>query len=426
MRVEPRQQVEIQLGHMCNNRCVFCVSGQRTAMGEAGPMPTEPILEAIRDARARGHTKITLLGGEPTLQPGFLDVVRECARLGFEEVVVFTNGAKTANAARIDELLATGAKLTWRISIQGATERTHDRTTRKEGSFARIVRTLEHLAARRQRATVNMCVVGSNHEDVDRFAELLPRHRVVQLHLDLMRPRDAGQRTLDELREMMPPFRAMVPPMSRAIRDLPPDFDVNLGNVPYCVAPHLAPWIHHDGERTETIAIDGDDRLSRPWNKYLVKRTDKLKTTACAECAFEPRCSGIFDRYAQFHGAAELVPIRFVAPPQDPDAIAPRRAWMHPALASALSRLRAAAPFGALRWLDQRLAPDRAELSLELAPSASVPSARVIFWIDVSDARRARTGYRVEGEASDALREGLLAIVTALRTSSADAPEVRP
>ena len=63
---------------MCNNRCVFCVSGQRTAMGEAGPMPVEPLLERIREARARGHRKITLLGGEPTLQPGFMDVVREC------------------------------------------------------------------------------------------------------------------------------------------------------------------------------------------------------------------------------------------------------------------------------------------------------------------------------------------------------------
>ena len=43
--MEPDRQIEIQLGHMCNNRCVFCVSGQRTTLGEAGPMPAEPILE---------------------------------------------------------------------------------------------------------------------------------------------------------------------------------------------------------------------------------------------------------------------------------------------------------------------------------------------------------------------------------------------
>lgn len=420
VRVEPRQQVEIQLGHMCNNRCVFCVSGQRTAMGEAGPMPVAPILEAIRDARARGHEKITLLGGEPTLQPGFLEVVRECARLGFEEVVVFTNGAKTANAARVDELLATGAKITWRISIQGATEQSHERTTKKDGSFGRIVRTLEHLAVRAQRVTVNMCVVGSNFEDVERFAELLPRHGVVQLHLDLVRPRDAGQRTEEELREMMPAFRALTPPMTRMIRALPPDFDVNLGNVPYCVAPHLAPWIHHDGERTETIAIDGDDRLSRPWNKYLVKRTDKIKTPRCASCALDARCSGAFDRYAAFHGAAELVPIRIMRAVDDTEPFHPRRAWLRPALADALARLRAAAPFGELRWAEQALSPERAELTFEAG------AARAVFWIDVREPLRPQTGYRVDGEPTAAIRDGLRALLAALRSPAPDPSEARP
>jgi MoaA/NifB/PqqE/SkfB family radical SAM enzyme len=400
--MEPRQQVEIQLGHMCNNRCVFCVSGQRTARGEAGPMPVEPILAEIRAARERGHSKITLLGGEPTLQPGFLDVVRECARLGFEEVVVFTNGAKTANSDRIDELLATGAPITWRISIQGATKASHEATTKKDGSFDRIVRTLEHLVTRDQRVTVNMCVVGTNYADVDRFAELLPRYGVVQLHLDLMRPADSGERTEEELRAMMPSFEALTPPMGRMIRALPAGFDVNLGNVPYCAAPELAPWIHHDGERTETIAIDGDDSLSRPWNKYLVKRQGKGKPAGCTTCTFTGRCSGVFDEHARFHGVAALVPIRASA------ALADRKPWLKPALADALARLRAAAPFGRLRWLSQTLAADRAELEL-----ASPAGARAFFFVDVSAAPK--SGYRVEGAPDDDLRAGLSALVAALR-----------
>ena len=74
--MEPKKQVEIQLGHMCNNRCVFCVSGQRTAQREAFPIEAEPVIEKLREGRALGMRKVTLLGGEPTLQPGFMDVVR--------------------------------------------------------------------------------------------------------------------------------------------------------------------------------------------------------------------------------------------------------------------------------------------------------------------------------------------------------------
>ncbi len=82
--VEPKKQIEIQLGHMCNNRCVFCVSGQETARGNAGPLDVAPMIAAITRAHQDGHRKLTLLGGEPTLQPGFLDVVRHAVALGFD------------------------------------------------------------------------------------------------------------------------------------------------------------------------------------------------------------------------------------------------------------------------------------------------------------------------------------------------------
>ncbi|MBW2461414.1 MAG: radical SAM protein [Deltaproteobacteria bacterium] len=324
--MEPDRQVEIQLGHMCNNRCTFCVSGQRTAMGEALPLAAGPILERIREARSAGHRKITLLGGEPTLQPAFMEVVRECVRLGYEEIVIFTNGVKTARAAVIDEVLATGGKFSWRISLQGATEEEHEATTRKVGSFARILRTLEHLAARGQRISINMCVVGSNHASVDRFPELLAPYGVEQLHLDLMRPADAGERSEEELRAMMPPLRAFAEPLTKMVQafdeKFEDGFDVNIGNLPYCIAPHLGHVIHHDGETTETIAIDGDDQLSRPWNKYLVKGRDKVKLPSCAECLFESRCSGVFDTYLRFHGPGGLTP---VTPPILADADPTRR-----------------------------------------------------------------------------------------------------
>ncbi len=307
---EPRASiVEIQLGHMCNNRCVFCVSGQETALGRARPLPLEPILEQIRAARARGHAKITLLGGEPTLQPAFLDVVRESVALGYEEIVIFTNGVKTARAAFVDEILETGGNFTFRFSIQGATEEAHERTTRKDGSFARIVQSMRHVKARGQRLTVNMCVVQSNHESVDVFPALLLPLGASQLHLDMVRPLDAGVRSAEEFASMIPRYRSLVGPFERMVRGFPEGFDVNIGNLPYCVAPALAPFIHHDGEKTMTIAVDGDKTLSKPWDKYLVKRRDKSKPATCASCVFDARCNGVFEMYREMYGDEEFVPV---------------------------------------------------------------------------------------------------------------------
>jgi MoaA/NifB/PqqE/SkfB family radical SAM enzyme len=306
---EPKSQVEIQLGHMCNNRCVFCVSGQQTELRRAGPMPARPILDQLERAFASGQRKVTLLGGEPTLQPGFFEIVRHAVELGFEEIVIFSNGVKTARASFIDEVLGLGGNLTWRISIQGANKLAHERTTRRPGSFERIAESMRLLADRGQRITVNMCVVQSNFESVGEFPELLLPFGVSQLHLDMVRPLDAGERTEEEFRAMIPRYSEMVPHLERMIRGFPEGFDVNIGNLPYCIAPELARWIHHDGEQTLTIAVDGERELSAPWDKYLVKRRDKLKPERCGQCVFEPRCSGIFEKYREIHGDAELSPV---------------------------------------------------------------------------------------------------------------------
>jgi hypothetical protein len=159
---------------------------------------------------------------------------------------------------------------------------------------------------------VNMCVVRSNFESVAAFPALLLPLGVEQLHLDMVRPLDAGVRTEDEMRDMLPRYGDMVPALTAMLARFEhdrPGFDVNVGNLPYCIAPQLAPWIHHDGESTFTVAVDSRDQLSEAWNKYEVKRRDKLKLASCASCVFDGQCSGIFETYARHHGTAELVPV---------------------------------------------------------------------------------------------------------------------
>ena len=424
--MEPKKQIEIQLGHLCNNRCVFCVSGQETARGNAGVAEMGPVLAELERARAGGHAKVTLLGGEPTLQPGFLDVVRHAARLGFEEIVVFTNGARTAREAFVDEIRAAGAgRVTWRISLQGATKEAHERTTGKDGSFDRILRTLGALHARGERVTVNMCVVRSNYESVPAFPALLLPFGVTQLHLDMVRPLDAGDRTEDELRAMIPRYSDMVSALTEMVRGFPEGFDVNVGNLPYCVAPHLARVIHHDGEPTLTVAVDGDGTQSAPWDKYQVKRRDKIKPEACSACALAPRCSGVFDAYRAFHGTAELRPITReqlrALGLEGPAPAPPLPGGVARSIGVRLLRLRQRAPFGALVWRDVTVTEGgaRAEVAFD-GPAGE----RATLWL-TETAGRPAGGYRVDaGGATAALVEGLREIMDALRVRPG--PVARP
>ena len=133
-----------------------------TELRRAKPIPIDPIRAELEKARAKGLSRVTFLGGEPTIQKGFLENLQYAVDLGFEEVVIFTNGVRLKNKEWIDKVTAMGDSIAWRISLQGGNEEAHDFTTKKKGAFAKIVAGLKTLSAMGQKLSVNMCVVDLN------------------------------------------------------------------------------------------------------------------------------------------------------------------------------------------------------------------------------------------------------------------------
>lgn len=318
---EPERQVEVQLGHLCNNRCVFCVSGQLSEQKRAPQLPEDPIAREIEAARAGGARKITFLGGEPTIQRSFPALLQRAVELDFDEIVLFTNGVMTPRESfreRVFRILdglgpEVDRRVIWRFSLQGGDREHHDDTTKNPGAWDRIAQSLDVLHARGARLTGNMCVVESNFRSVRALAEVAAKYGFENLHLDMVRPRDAGERTTEELRGMMTKYSVMAPYFRELVattdRLLGPDYDINLGNLPYCIAPDLAHKIHHDGESTITVAASGQGTTQAGFDKYADKRSDKEKLETCRSCIFDGRCSGVFERYGEFHGYDELQPL---------------------------------------------------------------------------------------------------------------------
>lgn len=314
MGVEPKERFEIQLSHVCNNRCVFCVSGQMTELRMAKPTPLDELQQRFDEAARRGITKVTILGGEPTIHATFFPILAHALALGFETIEIFTNGARLDKPDFIERVMALGReRFTWRISIQGWDRETHDATTKKPGAFDRIVAGIEALAELGQTITCNMCVVEQNYRSLVELPAFVTRYPITQVHLDMVRPRDAGTRDDDELDAMLPDYAALgavMRTMFERLDELAPGFDLNVGNLPYCQLPEWAHRIHHGGAKTYTVSADGPGKLSVvAWDKYEDKRSDKLKLDACAACAFERRCDGFVELYARRRGTAQFVPV---------------------------------------------------------------------------------------------------------------------
>lgn len=93
--------LRISLTDRCNMRCVYCMPeiGMKF-MPRPELLTTEELLVVVRAAAAVGFRKLRLTGGEPTLRPDLIEIVRAFkATPGIEHVAMTTNALRLAPLA---------------------------------------------------------------------------------------------------------------------------------------------------------------------------------------------------------------------------------------------------------------------------------------------------------------------------------------
>ncbi|MNH08854.1 Antilisterial bacteriocin subtilosin biosynthesis protein AlbA [compost metagenome] len=134
------RNVYLYITEACQLRCSHCYMGER--LDHARVMPLEKVRSTLALWRQMGGSKLTLLGGEPTLHPQFRECVQAAYELGYEKIIITTNGLGSARRA----LKTMPASLFnyVQISLDGGSAATHD-VVRGRGTFAYSVESAKRL-----------------------------------------------------------------------------------------------------------------------------------------------------------------------------------------------------------------------------------------------------------------------------------------
>jgi radical SAM protein with 4Fe4S-binding SPASM domain len=137
----PFRKALVQIDERCNLRCAHCfVSATR----HGGHIPLADIIETVvprlLECRVR---RVTLTGGEPTIHPEFLAVVRAFRKAGMDTGIC-TN-ATTLDDEQIAALAEVGG-VHCNVSLDGFRAESHGRFRGDRGSFAITVETVRALA----------------------------------------------------------------------------------------------------------------------------------------------------------------------------------------------------------------------------------------------------------------------------------------
>lgn len=153
-RVANKVKHWVRITRVCNNSCIFCLDKD----GQNGScLLVKEIKRDLIRGRKRGATQVILSGGESTIHPDFLAIIRLAKNLGFQDIQVITNGRMFMYKGFLDAAVKAGvSEITF--SVHGHNERLHDSQTQVKGSFSQTLSGLKN-ALSKDGLIVNMDIV---------------------------------------------------------------------------------------------------------------------------------------------------------------------------------------------------------------------------------------------------------------------------
>jgi radical SAM protein with 4Fe4S-binding SPASM domain len=158
---------ELALTYKCNLKCKFCYAGCNCTVNPAGSgkeLSTEQFKAIIYSIYHEAKVpSISFTGGEPTLRP---DLLLECIRFAKSlemRVNLITNGTL------IDEHLAKKLKMAGldsaQISLEGVSEKIHDKLVQSKGAFQKSIQTVALLKNQNIYVHTNTTLNQQNREE---------------------------------------------------------------------------------------------------------------------------------------------------------------------------------------------------------------------------------------------------------------------
>ena len=197
--------INLFLTHLCNARCGFCLDSDNTRKSFLPREDWQSILQSR--AQTSADCKLVLLGGEPSLHPDLVDIIRMGRGVGFRFIQIVTNGIRLSDPNLFDEVAGAGLNLIG-LSIHGSTAETHDRLTAHQGAFKAISRLLQLAMQREILVSVNTVVTRQNLHELPDIVRWMAGQYVACMQLAFMRPDP----------QMFRPFEEMSSPLEESAR----------------------------------------------------------------------------------------------------------------------------------------------------------------------------------------------------------------
>jgi MoaA/NifB/PqqE/SkfB family radical SAM enzyme len=296
------ERVDIKIGFRCNNLCKFCVQGDKRNLLSAKDF--KEIKKDLKEAFRKNRTEVVLTGGEPTLHPNFLEIIKLAKSIGFKNIQIQTNGRMFAYPDFCLKTIEAGAT-EFSPAVHGPNAEIHDFLTSIPGSFNQTTQGIKNLKNLGQRVITNTVITTKNYRHLPEIAKLLVNLNVDQFQFAFIH---ISGRAAENKNWIVPKKSQIMPYVKKGL-----DIGIKAGKkvmaeaIPYCFMQGYEDYI------AERIIPEGsvfDINFSiEDYGDYR-KNKGKAKGPQCPGCKYYKICEGPWKEYPEIFGWDEFKPIK--------------------------------------------------------------------------------------------------------------------
>ena len=170
----------LRIANACNQKCIFCLDSDN----HVGTFPSlEAIYDEIKKAKESGATRLIISGGEASIHPQFIEVIKIANLFNFSKIQTITNGRMfvypSFAQSAVDEGLTEAT-----FSIHGHTEKLHDMLTATRGSFQQAIQGIENLIATGKCIiNIDICINKQNYKYIEDIILLFQSYNIYEFDL---------------------------------------------------------------------------------------------------------------------------------------------------------------------------------------------------------------------------------------------------
>ncbi len=278
------EKVIMNVTYVCNNHCTFCAVGTRT---QVDGHPTRQ-REHLAKYRRAGVRMVDFDGGEPTLNPELVPLVRYARALGYDRVNVTTNGRLCAYDD-FAKKLATSGLTTLLFSVHGPDAQTHAQQVGVAEAFEQTIDGIKNClrhAPETLELGMNVTLTKGNYKKLGALTQLCFDLGLRWLNIQFLTPFGRATRWVN------PDTREAADITMRVIDEWSDRIRFQVINLPFCFMPGYEKYLAGDIAKLSRhmIFVNNEDvNLA----EYLAER--RVHKEVCGPCAHRIFCGGFYE-----------------------------------------------------------------------------------------------------------------------------------